>query len=171
MSTDDRQVGVELTANNQQYDQSMAASTVQTEQLNKQVDGLGAKLDGLAKRAGRKLQIFGAVDVAGITATSYAAARFEKQMSGLQSQAAALDKSMGSGAKQFGKYKDAVNDMRKEFPVATDEAAGLVKTISGLSDNAEPIQKLAGSFTKLAGATGESSQELAHGVLSLEVGS
>lgn len=162
------EANVVLTADNTQYDAAMRQSAMQTDAMGKSVDSLTAKLDRLAKSAGRKMMGIAAADVAGITAATVAYGAWEKQMTSLSAQAAVLNRNMDSQKRTFGEYAQSVNGLRKEFGTTTHEAAALVQTLSKLNDSTAPVNKLAQTFVRLGAATGESSVQLANSMLQLQ---
>lgn len=167
MDEDVRPVGVELTARNDQYDAAMRQSAQETRALELSLDSVTAKLSSLSKSAGKKLMLIGAADVALLTGAAAAAGNLESQMSGLDAQAQATQRTMGQGKRVYSEYAGAVSELRKEFPMTTSSAAELVGVIAKLGDSSRPIDEVARSFTKLSGATGEGPAQLAAGVLTL----
>jgi len=164
----DVQSNVVLTADTSQYNQAMAGSAQQTDALSASVDSLGAKLDKLAKSAGRKLLGVSAADTAVIVGATAAYAAWEKQMTSLNVQAAVLSRTLGDGRRQFDEYGRQVNSLRRDFAQSTSEAAQLVQTISKMSDQTAPVTQLERSFGKLGAAMGESSSSLAASMLQLQ---
>lgn len=164
---DDRPVGVTLTADTTQYSQSMQQAATDTNNLLGALDKVTETLKGVTRSAGKGFAIVAAADVAAITAATAAAASFEKQMSGLQAQAQALSGSMEQGKQRFASYTQAVQSMRREFPIATADATALVSVIAKLGDTSRPIEEVARSFAKLSASTGEPVTQLAASVLQL----
>lgn len=167
MSQQPVEANVVLTADTSDYQQNMAASAQQTDQMGKSVDSLSAKIDRLTKSAGKKMLGFAAVDVAGITAATTAYGAFQNQMASLSAQAAVMNRQMDAQKATFGSYTASVNKMRSEFSVSTSEAVALQQVLSKISDNTVPVDKLANTFIKMGNATGESSVQLAQAMTSL----
>lgn len=157
----ERQANVVLTADVDAYNRSMRQASTETTGLSEQIDSLAKSLDRLAKSTGTKMQLFGAGTAAGIVGVTAAYASFEKQMSNLQAQAAVTNRS-------FDQSEQAVDKLRRGFPVTTQAAADLVRTLNGLKDGTAQVNDLAETFTRLGAATGESTTVLTQGLLSLQ---
>lgn len=162
------EANVVLTADVGQYQQSMDQAAGSTQQVVGAVDTLTQKLGNLAKSSGRMAMGFGAKEVATITAATAAYAAYERQMTSLSVQAATLNRTMDAQNRVFSSYSASVNALRDNFGTTTREAAGLVETLSRISDRTAPIDKMADSFTRLSMATGESSSTLASGMMQLQ---
>lgn len=144
-----RDANVRLNAEIDPYRREVAQASVETDKLALSVDKLSSKLDGLTKRAGKKLMLFGAGGAAGITALGIEAGAFEKKLSVLNATAAITDKSMGATTKQ-------IRNLSKEFPIARDEAAALVTTMDKLgASSGKNLRIVSESMVKLSAATGE----------------
>lgn len=161
------EANVVLTADTSQYDSAMAASSASTASLGAAVDGLGQKLDNLAKAASRKLVGIAAADIAVITAATTAYGAWESQMEDLQAQAAILNTTVEGQNRTFKEYASTVNGLRSTFGMATREAAELTQVVSRMADGTRSVQSLTNTFARLGAATGESSVALADGVMQL----
>lgn len=159
---------VVLTADNSQYDASMNQSAATTSQLMSTVDSLTDKLNRLSKGVGKTALGFSAADIATITTATVAFAQYEKQMVSLNVQAAALTKNTEQQDRLFKSYAGNVSNLRREFAMATSEAAELTQTITSLADNTASTDKLTTSFAKLGAATGESAVTLSQSMLMLQ---
>jgi len=146
----------------------MQQSAAQTSQFAATVDTLSAKVGNLTKSAGRKMLGISAADHALVVSTTVAYAAFEKQVSSLNVQAAALTKTHESQQKMFANSVEEVNRLRGAYGLATTEAAQLVQTVRTLSDQTASASKLTDTFVKLGAATGESSANLAAGMFQLQ---
>lgn len=168
MAGNDVQSNVVLTADTSQYNQAMTGSAQQTDALAGSIDTLTAKVDRLAKSAGRKLIGVSAAETAGIIGATAAYASWEKQMTGLRVEAATLSRSVADQNRVFSEHARQVNSLRATYAQTTGEAAQLVQTIAKMSDNTTPVTQLERSFSKLGNAMGESSSSLASSMLQLQ---
>ena len=146
----DQNANVVLTADTSGYTQGVQQAQVSTDRLISSVDALSSKLDGITKRAGKKLVIFGAADLAALTGAVALAARFEDQTKTLES---ALTKSSGS----MKQYTLTINEMARTMPVARGEIASLVTQMTQMGVvGADASKKIATSMLQLSAVTGES---------------
>ena len=156
---DDRNANVVLNADVSGYQQGVAQATQDTNRLAAAVDVVAGKLDGLSKRAGRKLELFGGGVFAGLGAATADAAQFEKQLQTLSATAVVT-------GQNFGKLRGNVSELVRQFPIARGEAVALVSTITNMGvTSTRQIDQMSKTFTKLSIATGESSQALAAGLI------
>ena len=164
------QANVVLTADNSQYQQAMGQSAQTTDDLGKSVDTLGAKLERLTKSGGRKILGLTLADVGVITAATAAWASYEKQMQGLNAQAASLSRTQGQQTRVMKDYTSSVTNLRKEFGTTTSAAAQLTQTVSKMVAVGQTSQLtgLTRIFEQMSHATGESSNNLASSVLNLQ---
>lgn len=168
MDDQTRQANVVLTADTSNYNQQISQSATETGKLSQAVDGLSKKLNDLSKSAGRKLMVLSAADTALVVAGTVAYANFEHQMSTLNAQAAVLNKTFGTSRDIMGTYSRTVRALRSEFPTTTAEAAQLVQVLSKFTGASDGVQKLAETFMKAQGATGESASAIASSMLNLQ---
>ena len=168
MSSQPVEANVVLTADNTQYDQAMGQSTTATTSMMNAVDSLSSKIGQLTKSAGKKFLGFAAADVASITAATVAYGAFEKQMTGLNVQAALTTKTMAGQKTVMNDYAQDVNKLRRNFAMSTDEAARLEQTLTKMSDRSTSIENLGKTFGKLGEATGESAASLGSSMLQLQ---
>lgn len=160
-SEETRTANVELTADVQQYNQQVATSVQQTNKLTESVNKLVSSLDGITKRAGKKLLLFSAADAAAMTAYTVAAAKYEKQLSTLRAQTELSGRSMD-------KYKRGMEDLSRQLPITGREVASLVTQINQLGITSEnQATRMARTFTQLAAATGEDIGALTQGLIEL----
>lgn len=158
---DNRNANVTLTANTQQYQTQMAASTQSTNAMSRAVDTLGQKLDGITKRAGKKLIHFAAGDFAALAGATATAATFEKQLSTLRATADVSGQS-------FKGYKASVESAFLKFPIARGQVIDLTNAITNMGVvSTRDVKNLTETFIKLGAATGESSTGLAQGLTQL----
>jgi TP901 family phage tail tape measure protein len=156
-----RNANVNLTADISQYTQPIAQANVQTNKLTDSVNKLVASLDGITKRAGKKLLIFSAADTAAMVGYTAAAAKYEKQLTTLRAQAALAGKDLGV-------YKKAINEIARDLPVTGAAVTALVTQINqlGITSSTQATQ-MARVFTNLAAATGEDIGSLTKGLIEL----
>src|SRR5262245_45324783 len=148
----------------------MGQSAQTTDDLGKSVDTLGAKLERLTKSGGRKILGLTLADVGVITAATAAWASYEKQMQGLNAQAASLSRTQGQQTRVMKDYTSSVTNLRKEFGTTTSAAAQLTQTVSKMVAVGQTSQLtgLTRIFEQMSHATGESSNNLASSVLNLQ---
>jgi TP901 family phage tail tape measure protein len=157
-----RDATVRLGAEVDPYKREMGAAVQETDKLAASVDRLVQKLDGLSKRAGKKLMLFGAGGAAGVTALGVEAGRFERQLSTLNATAVITDKS-------FGKMRDQVKSITRDFPIARDEAVQLVNVMDKLGQTGgKNLRLVSESMVKLSAATGESLPGLTQQMVELQ---
>lgn len=156
-----RNANVNLTADVSQYNQQVAASVKQTNLLVDSVNKLVASLDGITKRAGKKLLLFSAADAAAMLAYTAAAAKYEKQLTTLRAQTELSGKSLGL-------YKKGIEDIARQMPITGAAVTALVTQINqlGVTSEKQAVQ-MARTFTRLAAATGEDIGALTSGMIEL----
>jgi hypothetical protein len=159
--TTTRTAQVNLNADTSAYSAQMGNAARQTTMLGTAVDGLSNKLSGLTKRAGRKLELFGAGEFAALAGFTADAAAFDKQMSTLRATSSVTGTS-------FKGLKSDVESAFTKFPVARGEAVALTAAISNMGvTGARDIGKLDQTFIKLGASTGESMTGMAGGLIQL----
>jgi TP901 family phage tail tape measure protein len=168
MSSQPIEANVVLSTDNSQYDSAMNSSAMATDNFGKSVDSLGAKINNLAKSAGKKMLGISAADVAVIGGATAAWASYEKQIARLQAQAAIVSRSRTQETLVLKQYTDSVKGLRSEFGVTTTEAAALTQQVSKLADQTQSIKSLSDTFERMSMATGESSTGLANSLLNLQ---
>jgi len=155
---------VVLTANADQYQQTMQQSTQSTNKLNTALGALTSHLDGITKRAGRRLFQFSATDFAALAAGTATAATFEKQLKTLQATTTVTGQS-------FGQLKSGIENTFKSFPVSRGEVIELTQSLTQMgitgADSVKTINTLTQTFIKLGAATGEGATQLAQGLTQL----
>lgn len=162
MSDETRDATVRLSADIDPYQREIQAASEDTSKLAMMVDKLSTKLDGLTKRAGKKLLLFGAGGAAGLTGVTAEAASFEKKLSVLNATAAITGRNTGDTTK-------VIRGLAKEFPIARDQAIELVTTLEKLGvRSTENLRSISGSLVKLSEATGESLGGLATQAVELQ---
>lgn len=158
---ENRNANVVLTADTSQYQAQMAQSTQSTNHLSSALSTLTSHLDGLGKRAGKRLFQFSAVDFAGLAGMTATAATFEKQLGTLRATADVTSQS-------FGQMKGNIENTFTKFPVARGEVVQLTSAISQLGiTSTQTLGSLTNTFIKLGAATGENSSDLAGGLVQL----
>ena len=156
-----RNANVNLSADVSQYNQQVASSVKQTNLLVDSVNKLVASLDGITKRAGKKLLIFSAADSAAMLAYTAAAAKYEKQLTTLRAQTELSGKSLSL-------YKKGIEDIARQMPITGSAVIALVTQINQLGVTSErQATQMARTFTRLAAATGEDISTLTSGLIEL----
>jgi TP901 family phage tail tape measure protein len=161
VADDTRQANVVLTADTNQYSQQMATAATSTSAAADSVNKLFAALERLQRVTARRLEIISASAFAGIGAATMAAAKFEQQMGQLQASAAITGKSIGT-------INKAVNDLRTNLPVSTEQVIQLVGALQKMGASQHNIEALAKTFIQLGAATGEDIGALATNLTSLQ---
>lgn len=152
---------VVISADVSQYQQSVSQATAQTNQFASSVDALASKLDGITKRAGKKLALFGAADLAAMTGMVAIAAKYDKQLSSLNANLATTTKNSKA-------YALSINQIARDMPVARAEVAALVTQLEKQAQaSAQSAESMARSFIKLGAATSENSSMLAASMIQL----
>lgn len=154
--TEDRNAKVVIEADTSKYTKGVKTATEDTNKLTKSLGALNEKLDGILKRTGKKLVLFGAADLAALTAASTVAATLQKQMSGIEATAKTIGPSLDAD-----KIRQDVRALSREFPIARGEIAQLETAITrmGLTTTRQ-VTGMTRNFVELSGATGESAAAL-----------
>lgn len=161
MADQTQNANVVLTADTSGYTAGVQQAQKDTSLLAASVDKLSQSLDGITKRAGKKLMLFGAADLAAMGAMTAQAAAFQKQLSGLSAITA-------NSGQNMTKLKDGIEELAKEFPVSKAEAAALATELMKLGITTEQtVTKMSETFVKMGGATGESMNTLAQQMVEL----
>lgn len=154
-----RNANVTLSADISGYSQNMQAATQQTNVLSRAVDTLSEKLDGITRKAGKKLIQFSAGDAVSLGAVTASAAAFERQLGTLRVTADLSNQS-------FKDLKNGVESTFVKFPVARGQVIELTNAISNMGvTGTKNIGDLTQTFIKLGAATGESMSGLAQGLI------
>ena len=163
---DDRNARIVITADSSEYTSGVNESAEATNKLNQALQQASASMDGLVKKAGKKLALIGSADLAALSSAVTVAATLDKQMSTLNATATALGK---TSKDVFGKQmRDGVRAISRELPVARGEIVQLATTITKMGQtSATSITSLTKSFSQLGAATGESPFALAQSQLGL----
>lgn len=165
--TEDREAKVVISADTRQYTQGIKDATAQTSKLESSLNKLTAKMDGLLKRTGKKLIIFGSADLAVLSGAATVAATLEKQMSQIEATAAGFNKEMGNALDPT-RMKENIRDLSREFPIARGEIVQLETAITKMGlTTTNQVNNMTRAFVNLGGATGESSIALAQGQIGL----
>ena len=166
---DERTAKVVVEADTDDYVKNIKKSADETSKLSKGLDTLSKKMDGLTKRTGNKMMLFGAADIAGLSAMSAIAGTLEKQMSTIEGTAANINASL-KGFQKFdvARTESAIRATSRDLPVTRGEVARTTTAITkmGITDSAS-VNKLTPEFVKMGAATGESGVGLAQGQISL----
>jgi TP901 family phage tail tape measure protein len=168
MAGENLNANVVLSADNQQYDQSMQQSANVTDQLTTSLTSLGNKINQVTRAAGKTLVGVSAADTATITALTASYASWEHQMQSLNAQAGVLGRTLTTQNRMFGEYKTNVNDLRRSFGETTTGAAQLVQTLSKVSDNTASVNQLASTYEKLGKVSGDAPAALAASMTQLQ---
>ncbi|TXH59030.1 MAG: phage tail tape measure protein [Desulfurellales bacterium] len=161
---DDRNAKIVISADTDQYTSSVNESYEATNRLNQALQQTTASMDGLVKRAGKKMIFFGTADLAALSSAVTVAATLDKQMSSLQAQFA----SAGRGTEEFGKMRDQIRAVSRELPVARGEVVQLYTAISKMGiTSTSSLGKLTENFMKFGAASGESPTALAQSQIGL----
>lgn len=156
-----RNANVNLNANVSGYQSQMSQAAKSTSMVSGAVDTLSSKLDGLSKRAGHKLEIISAGDIALLSGAAAGAVAFQKQLGTLSATAAVTRTS-------FQGLKSDVENAFTKFPASRGQVVQLVEAISDLGiTSTRSIGSLTQTFLKLGAATGEPVQGLATGLIQL----
>ena len=157
----DQNANVVLTADTSGYTQSLQQAQGSTDKLIQSVDALASHLDGLTKRAGKKLVLFGAADLAALTGAVALASKYEQQTKTLS---AALDKGQGS----LKQYSLSIDEMARRIPAARGEIAALYTQLVQLGvKGPDATTRMADSMLKLSAVTGESVGALTDSLITL----
>lgn len=161
---DDRNAKIVISADTDQYTSSVNESYEATNKLNQALQQTTASMDGLVKRAGKKMIFFGAADLTALSSAVTVAATLDKQMSSLQAQF----KSAGRGSEEFSKMRDQIRAVSRELPVARGEVVQLYTAISkmGITSTSQ-IGAMTKDFMKFGAASGESPTALAQAQIGL----
>jgi len=158
---EERNANVVLTADTSGYSQQMVGAAQQTNAVTASVNGLLTSLDKLQKNSARTLTVISASTIAGITAATFAAGKFESQLSSLQARAVVTGQS-------FENIKGTVDHLRRNLPVTTEQVIQLAGALQKLGTNPSQLRNVAETLMKLSGATGEDLGQLADGMISLQ---
>lgn len=161
MADETRTANVVLTADVDQYKKGTDEAIKETNKLTESVNKLVSSLDGITKRAGKKLLLFTAADVAALTGYVAVAAKYEKQLATLNAQVAISGRSIDA-------YRKGINQLTKDIPATRGEMVGLVTAINQLGVTSEKQTiAMARTFKNLSAATGEDLGALTTGMIEL----
>ena len=161
---DDRNAKIVISADTSDYTSSVNESYEATNRLNQSLQQTTASMDGLIKRAGKKMVFFGTADLAALSSAVTVAATLDKQMSSLQASIT----SAGRSSDEFGKMRDQIRAISREIPVARGEIVQLYTAISKMGvSSTESVGKLTENFLKFGAAAGESPTGLAQAQIGL----
>ena len=160
---DERTAKVILEADTKKYTEGIEKADKDTAKLSESVLKLATSFDGMYKKVGKKLIIFGSADLAIMTGMVAVAAKLDGQLSSLSASAAAVDKSWNTD-----KMRDSVKQISREVPVARGQIASLAASMRHMGQESEKsVSAMTASFTKLGGATGGDAGSLAQGQIQL----
>ena len=163
MTHPDTNTNVVLTADVNQYQQSMGQANDSTNTLINSLTKLNQATDHLFRSAGRKLELFGAGEMAGVGTAVRSLAALDQQMSQIRANAALTG---GSGG--VGKIRDGIRDLGTQIPMTQRELVALATTIQSLGvRGSDQIISLTKTFAQLQAVTGESGAGLATGLIQL----
>jgi len=155
--TDERKAKVILEADTKEYNENIKKANKETSKLAETVESLSMKFDGMYKKIGKKLIIFGAADLAMMSGMVAVSAQLDKQLSSLGASAAAVGKDFKAD-----EMRDSIRAISREVPVARGQIAALATSMRHLGvDSQRQMAQFAAAFTQLGGATGGSAPELA----------
>lgn len=161
MSDQERNANVVLTADVSGYNQDIIQAERNTAALLTAVTGVTTAMSKLAQSSGKSIQLVGAGTVAGLTAATAAAARFQSQTQQLEASAAMAGRGMST-------LERDISSMRSEVNMSTGEITSLFTQLNKMGQGGRPIGQLAGEFVKLGAITGESIPALANGLVNLQ---
>jgi TP901 family phage tail tape measure protein len=156
-----RNANVVVSADIAAYNAQMQQGVQSTNKMTGAVDKLSHSLEGITKRAGKKLLIFAAADLAALTGVTVVAAKFEKQLATLHATTAVSGKSMDA-------YRKGINQLALQIPVSRGEVTALTTAISqmGITSQREVV-RMTEVFEKMGSATQESTGALAQSMIEL----
>lgn len=161
MVEESRNANVVLTADVSSYSQEISGAERATNQLLTGVNALVTSVDRLTQSSGRSFQIVGAGTVAGLTAATTQASRFQSQLQQLNASATLSGRS-------FNRTESAVKSFRSEVNIGTGEIVGLFTQLEKLGQGDRPVGRLAEEFVKLGAVTGESIPTLTNSMVTLQ---
>lgn len=161
MSGDERNANVVLSADVSTYNQNISAAEQNTNKLLTAVTGVTVAMNRLAQSSGKSIQLVGAGTLAGLTAATAAAARFDTQMQQLQASSMMTGRSHEAMTRQ-------VQRMRSEVNMTTSDITSLFTQLNKLGQGNRSIGGLALEFTKLGAVTGESIPALTQSMIMLQ---
>lgn len=162
---DDRNAKIVISADTAQYTSGVTESYEATNKLNQALMATSQHLDGIVKRAGKKLVFFGSAELAALGSAVTVAATLDKQMSTLQASAVAMGTDTSKWTNQM---RDGIRAISREIPVARGEIAQLATAIGKMGvTGAKDITTLTESFARFGAATGESPTALAQSQIGL----
>ena len=163
MTQPNTNANVVLSADVQPYQQSMGQANQSTNNLLNTVDKLSQSIDNVFKKAGRKLELFGAAEMGGVGVAVRSLAQLDQQMSQLRATAA-----LAGGSTGLGQLKTGLREMGSQIPMAQRDLVGLATTIQGLGvQGTQQILALTKTFAQLQAITGESGAGLASSLVQL----
>lgn len=136
---DERTARVVISADTDDYQKHVKASAEQTNELIKGLDDLSKKLEGLTKRTGNKMMLFGAADIAAMSAMAAIAGTLQKQMATIEASAANINKSIvGVQTLNVNRLREDIRAVSREVPVSRGEVAQTATAITrmGIPDSA-----------------------------------
>lgn len=150
MDNYDANANVVLNADVSGYTNSLQAASKETNSFIGLVDKVVSRLDGMSKRAGKRITLFSAADLAAMTGFAAVAANYEKQLS-------TINVTLGKGQDNIQKYSKGINELTRTTSKSRGEIVALTAQIRqmGISSQAEN-QKLASTFLNLSKATNAS---------------
>lgn len=150
MDNYDANANVVLSADVSGYTNSLQAASKETNSFIGLVDKVASRLDGMSKRAGKRITLFSAADIAAMTGFAAVAANYEKQLS-------TINVTLGKGQDNIQKYSKGINELTRTTSKSRGEIVALTAQIRqmGISSQAEN-QKLASTFLNLSKATNAS---------------
>lgn len=166
---DERTAKVIISADTDDYQKNVKASAEQTNKLVKGLDDLSKKLEGLTKRTGNKLMLFGAADIAAMSAMAAIAGTLQKQMATIEASAANINKSIvGVQTLNVNRLREDIRAVSREVPVSRGEVAQTATAITRMGiPNSASVGQLTDNFIRMGGATGESPIALAQSQIAL----
>jgi TP901 family phage tail tape measure protein len=148
------QYGVTLTADSQQYQQSLNQSVQSTNSLTDALGRAGVAMQGLWQKTNRKLTFIAAGEVAAITAASIAAGNLQQQMAQLQARQVLLHQDTNS-------YVGTVSNLQRQYGQTSQQAVQLIQQLNQLQVPFRQQQATAQNYIRMASVTGENVNQLA----------
>lgn len=156
-----RNVNVVLTANVSPYQRAINDAGRATAGLATGVAKLGRSLDDLVKRAGRKMVLLGAGDLAALTAAAEASNRLDQALTSVRANSAITGQSVGA-------LRREVMSLGQTIPDSTNNIARLVGQIQSLGiQGTQNIRNFTEMAERLAAATDTAPGQLLTGIVQM----
>lgn len=149
---------VNLQMNTRDYEAGAGRAEAATQRIVAALDGVTTRLDGITRRSGQKLMFFGAGTVAGLTAVTAVAAKYDQQLSSIEAQ----QKMVGRSSAQMVK---GIDRSANNLPVSRSELVEVTKTLNELGvRGAANLDKVRTTMVRLSAVAGESLPAVTRGL-------